>query len=65
MRADALRRDVLGRLDLETERVAIERERRREVAHCDADVIEGGFHVGSDATKTRKHERVTSLYSVS
>ena len=32
MRAHALRRDLLGRLDLEAERVAIERERRGEVA---------------------------------
>ena len=44
MGADALRRDVFGRFDLETERVAIERERRREVPYRDADVIEGGFH---------------------
>ena len=32
MRAHALRRHLFGRLDLEAERVAIERERRRQVA---------------------------------
>ncbi len=51
MRADALRRDVFGRFDLETERVAIERERRREVLYRDADVIENSFHL-----TTRDHE---------
>ena len=33
------------RLDLEPERVAIERQRRVEIADGDADVIEDGFHV--------------------
>ena len=40
VRAHALRRDLFGRLDLEPERVAVERQRRVEVRHRDADVIE-------------------------
>ena len=43
VRAHPLRGDFLGRLDLEAERVAIERERRVEVLHGDADVIERTF----------------------
>ena len=35
---------LLGRLDLEPERVAIERERGGEILHGDADVIEDSFH---------------------
>ena len=42
--ADALRGDLFGRFDLEPKRVAVERERRRQVAHRDADVIEDGLH---------------------
>ena len=45
MRADTLRRHLLGRFDLQPERVAIERERRRQIRHRDADVIEDGFHL--------------------
>ena len=44
MRAHALRGDLFGRFDLEAERVAIERERRREILHRDADVIEDSLH---------------------
>ena len=44
MRAHALRRHLLGRLDLEAERVAIERQRGRQILDRDADVIEDGFH---------------------
>ena len=40
MRADALRRDLLGRFDLEAERVAIERQGGGEIGDGDADVIE-------------------------
>ena len=40
MRAHALRSDLLRRLDLEPERIAIERERRGEILNGDADVIE-------------------------
>ena len=40
MRPHALRRDVLGRLDLESERVAIEAQRGVEIGDGDADVIE-------------------------
>ena len=40
MRADPLRRDLFGRLDLEAERVAVERERLLQVADGDTDVIE-------------------------
>ncbi len=44
MRAHALRGDLFGRFDLEAERIAIERQRRVEIPHGDADVIEDGFH---------------------
>src|SRR5262249_61822438 len=44
VRAHLLRLDVLGALDVEAERVAIEGERGRQVLDCDADVIERGFH---------------------
>jgi hypothetical protein len=44
MRAHALRRHVLGRLDLETQRVAIKRECVGEVRHGDANMINGDFH---------------------
>ena len=43
-RADALRDNLLRRPDLETERVAVERQRLLDVLHRDADVIEHGFH---------------------
>ena len=44
VRAHLLRRHLLGVLDLEAERIAIERQRRREVLHRDADVIEPHLH---------------------
>ena len=44
VRPHLLARHLLGRLDLEPERVAIERERGLEILHGDADVIENGFH---------------------
>ena len=40
VRPNVLRRDFFGRLDLEAKRVAIERERRRQILHRDADAIE-------------------------
>src|SRR5437588_1088221 len=43
--AHALRRDLLGRFDLQPERVAIEGERGGQVFHGNADVIENGFHI--------------------
>ena len=43
VRADALRRDLLGRFDDEAERVAVERERVLEAGHGDADVIDGAL----------------------
>ena len=58
MRAHALRRDLFGRLDLEAERIAIERQRRAEIFDGDADVVEDGFHIrrssrSHEATKAR------------
>jgi hypothetical protein len=44
VRADPLRRDLLGRFDLEAEGVAIEGERGRQVGDGDADVVEDGFN---------------------
>ena len=44
VRAHPLRRHLLGRLDLEPERVAIERQRRVEVLDRNADVIEPRLH---------------------
>ena len=40
VRPDALRHDLFRRLDLEAQRVAIERERRRQILHRNPDVIE-------------------------
>ena len=45
-RAHTLGRDLLGRVDLQTERIPIERERLGEVGHGDADVVKDGFHDG-------------------
>src|SRR6266545_4501374 len=45
MRAHALRRDLLGRLDLQPERIAIERQRLGDVRDRNADVIECHLHV--------------------
>src|SRR4051812_42215751 len=45
MRPDALRRDLLRRIDLEAQSVAIEGERGVEVADGNADVIEYRFHL--------------------
>jgi len=57
MRAHVLRRDVLGRLDLEPERVAVERGRGRQILHRDADVIEDRLHFNDrPARNSRKHE---------
>jgi hypothetical protein len=44
MRAHALAGDLLGRLDVEAERVTVERERGAEVLHGDANVIEDSLH---------------------
>ena len=44
VRPDALRGHLLGRLDVQAERVAVERQGLREVAHGDADVIQCRFH---------------------
>ena len=48
-RAHALRRHLFGRFDLEPERIAIEDEGGRQVAHGDAHVVEHGFHLLSRA----------------
>src|SRR5262249_32086242 len=45
MGAHVLRVDVLGALDLETEGIAIEGQRRGQVFDRNADVIERGLHV--------------------
>src|SRR5215218_3676016 len=44
MRPHALRLDVFGKVDLEPERVAIERERGRKIADGDADVVEARLY---------------------
>ena len=44
MRADFLGRDVFWRLDVEAQRVAIERQRLVEVRDGNADVVESCFH---------------------
>src|SRR5262245_23542309 len=44
MRANSLRRHFLWRVDLETERVAIKRQRRRKIRNCYANVIELRLH---------------------
>jgi hypothetical protein len=44
MRAHALRADLFRRFDLEAERVAVERERCRQIGDRDADVIEHSLH---------------------
>ena len=46
-RAYVLRRHLFGRFDLEPERIAIEGERGRQVAHRNPHVVEHGFHVNS------------------
>ena len=45
VRPHLLARHLLGRFDLEPERVAIEPERGFEILHRDADVIEDSLHV--------------------
>ena len=52
--AHSLRDDVLGRLDLEAERIAIERQRGVQVAHGDADMVQNGFHDTSAFTTKAK-----------
>ena len=42
---DALRRDLFRPFDLQAERVAVESERRAQIAHRNPDVVENGFHV--------------------
>src|ERR671937_2690476 len=49
MRADALGWYLLGRLDFESERVAVERERRLQVFDRDTDVVEYRLHRRSHA----------------
>src|SRR5919198_3369294 len=44
MRPHGLGRDLLGRLDLEPQRIAIKGERGGEILYRDADVIENCFH---------------------
>ena len=48
---------LFRRLDLEAERVAIERQRRAEIVHGDADVIEDGFHVRSGPSRQSARAR--------
>jgi hypothetical protein len=43
-RADVLRSHVLGRRHLEPQHVAEESQRRRQIAHRDADMIDPHFH---------------------
>jgi hypothetical protein len=54
VRPDTLRQDLLARVDLQSERIAIERQRAFEILHGDADVIEERLHPcftgGGDAT---------------
>src|SRR6266545_2568815 len=45
MRAHVLRRHVFGWLHVEPERVPVKRERRSEIFHGDADVVEDGLHI--------------------
>ena len=54
MRAHPLRRDFLGRFDLEAQGVAIERQRRPQILHGDPDVIEDSSHI--NAGPSRRHE---------
>jgi hypothetical protein len=54
MRPHALRRDIFRRIDLEAERVAVERERRGEVFHGDADMIQSRSHINNGLS--RRHE---------
>ena len=53
MRAHALRRHLFGRLDLEAERVAVERQRRREIRDRDADVIENRLSCRASRSSSR------------
>ena len=54
-RPHLLARHVLGRLDLQPERVAIEPERGVQVLHRDANVIENSFHT-NDCLPRRQEE---------
>src|SRR5688572_3168316 len=47
VRANPLRHHLFGGFDLQTQRIAIERQRLRDVADSDADVIERGSHWAS------------------
>ena len=49
MRPHLLARHLLGRLDLESERVAIEPQRRFEILHRDADVVENSLHITNES----------------
>ena len=53
-RLHLLARHLLGRFDLEPERVAIEPERGFEILHRDADVIEDSFHIMIRSTMARR-----------
>ena len=44
VRAHALGRNLLDRLDIESERIAIEGQSCRKILHGDPDVVEDGFH---------------------
>src|SRR2546427_639388 len=66
--AHALRRDLLGRFDLQPECVAIEGERGGQVFHGNADVIENGFHSADTVirgTKTTKTRVTGSTFAIS
>ena len=52
VRAHLLRGDILGRFDLEAERIAVERERRLEILHGDANVIQNGFHTDKSSSSS-------------
>ena len=63
--AHALRSDLFWRLDLEAQRVPIERQRRRQIFHGNPDVIQDCLHVSDGPqqrqifiTKTRRPRRI-------
>ena len=58
-RTHVLAVDVLGRFNVQSQAVAVERERGREVLHGDSDVIEDGSFQQRFITKTRRHTKDT------
>ena len=64
VRPHPLRRDLLGRLDLEPERVAVERQRLVEVGDGDADVIESSLSSTCRSAADRRAQRPCSMIVV-